>query len=66
MMRVHRKNKADLTIAAIPVPIETASSFGIFEVDEDWNVVAFEEKPTHPKTIPGDSTRALASMAELQ
>jgi glucose-1-phosphate adenylyltransferase len=59
----HLQKKAELTVAAIPVPIEEASEFGIIEVDAEGRMVGFVEKPQHdPKTMPGDSTRCLASM----
>ena len=59
----HAKNNADLTISAIPIPIEQASEYGIMEVDENWHLTNFVEKPTtKPKHIPGDETKCLASM----
>lgn len=59
----HVKNNADLTISAIPIPIEQASEYGIMEVDENWHLTNFVEKPaTKPKHIPGDETKCLASM----
>lgn len=63
MLKYHKKRKADLTISAIPVPVELASEYGIIEVDEDWNLTGFVEKPQHkPKTIPGRDDLCLASM----
>ena len=63
MLKFHKKNKADLTISAIPIPIEDASEFGIMEVDENWRLVNFVEKPkTTPRTIPGNPNMCLASM----
>jgi len=62
MIAFHEQNEAECTIAGIPVPIETASSFGIIQVEEDWRVIGFEEKPKNAKPIPGDPTRALASL----
>lgn len=63
MLKFHKKNKADLTISAIPIPIEEASEYGIMEVDENWRLTNFIEKPKHkPKHIPGDETKCLASM----
>ena len=59
----HVKNNADLTISAIPIPIEQASEYGIMEVDENWHLTNFVEKPaTKPKHIRGDETKCLASM----
>ncbi len=34
----------------------------MIEVDEDWQIIGFEEKPEEPKTIPGDPEGILASM----
>ncbi len=63
MIRFHEKKKAALTVAAIPVPLKEAHHFGIIEVDENWRMIGFEEKPKiNPKTIPGDSEHVLASM----
>ncbi|WP_073508250.1 glucose-1-phosphate adenylyltransferase [Streptobacillus notomytis] len=50
MLEEHKKNNAELTIAAINVPYEEASRFGIFEVDENNKILSFEEKPEHPKS----------------
>lgn len=62
MLDSHKKKKADLTISAIQVPIEEASEFGIMEIDENWKLIGFEEKPANPKTIPGNPKICLASM----
>ncbi len=62
MLHFHEHNEADCTVAAIPVPIEEASAFGVIEIDDDRRIIGFEEKPKNPKCIPGDPTRALASM----
>jgi glucose-1-phosphate adenylyltransferase len=62
MLQYHEHNEADCTVAAIPVPIEEASAFGVIEIDEDRRVVGWQEKPKHPKPIPGDPAHALASM----
>lgn len=63
MLDYHKEKKADLTISAIPIPIEEAHEFGIIEVDEDWKLTNFVEKPkTAPKSIPGNPNMCLASM----
>jgi glucose-1-phosphate adenylyltransferase len=61
MINFHRMNRADITIAALEVPVEEASRFGIFAVDEDARIVGFAEKPEVPKKIPGRDT-CFASM----
>ena len=63
MMDFHKKHKAELTISAIPIPIEEAHEFGIIEVDENWKLTGFVEKPkTPPKPIPNNPKMCLASM----
>jgi len=58
----HIATRADVTICCIDVPLEDASQFGIVAVDDDQHVTGFEEKPMHPHAMPGDPSRALASM----
>ena len=59
----HIESGADLTVGTLPVGVQAAAGqFGVVEVDADSRVVGFEEKPPHPKPIPGDPHRALASM----
>ena len=63
MLEFHKERKAHLSISAIPIPIEEASEFGIMEVDDDWRLVNFVEKPKYrPKSIPGRPDMCLASM----
>ena len=50
MLDFHKENKADVTIATMPVPIEEASRFGIVIVDDDKRISEFEEKPEHPRS----------------
>ncbi len=61
MINFHRMNKADITIAALEVPVEDATRFGIFSVDEEAQVTGFNEKPENPERIPGRET-CFASM----
>jgi glucose-1-phosphate adenylyltransferase len=63
MLQEHLANEADLTIATIPVPVNEAHQFGIVEIDENWRVTGFVEKPKEgAKTIPGRPDMVLASM----
>ncbi len=63
MVRFHKKRKAVLSVAAIPVPVRQASQFGVIEVDEEWRMIGFQEKPqANPKTLPGNPELVLASM----
>ena len=50
MLDFHKANKADITIACMPVPIEEASRFGIMVTDESNRITEFEEKPEHPSS----------------
>ncbi len=51
----HIESGADLTVGTLPVGVHAAAGqFGVVEVDADSRVVGFEEKPPHPKSIPGD------------
>ncbi|MFA7350893.1 MAG: glucose-1-phosphate adenylyltransferase [Methylotenera sp.] len=62
MLATHVKNNADMTVACINVPLEDAKGFGVLAVDESDRVVEFAEKPANPKHMPGDTTKAFASM----
>ena len=50
MLDYHKENNADVTIAAMPVPIEEAGRFGIVITDEDGRITEFQEKPPQPKS----------------
>ena len=52
-MIITKANNADITIAAMPVPIEEASRFGILITDEHNRITEFEEKPAVPRSKPG-------------
>ena len=50
MLEYHKANNADVTIAAMPVPMEEASRFGIVITDESNRITEFEEKPAKPRS----------------
>jgi glucose-1-phosphate adenylyltransferase len=58
----HLDHDADMTIACLEVPKESATDFGVAQVDEEGRIVAFVEKSLEPPTIPGKPTHCLASM----
>jgi glucose-1-phosphate adenylyltransferase len=58
----HKRNRADLTVAALRVSKDDARHFGVMQIDEQDRVIGFAEKPSDPKTIPGDDQHVLASM----
>jgi glucose-1-phosphate adenylyltransferase len=64
MLDWHRGNDAEVTLATIQVPPMEAGRFGVAEIDENYRVVGFEEKPQHgnPKPSRFDSKMVSASM----
>jgi glucose-1-phosphate adenylyltransferase len=62
MADFHCRRRADATVAAIAVPLEQASSFGVMCLQADGRVREFQEKPKHPAPIAHQPGRAYASM----
>lgn len=62
MIAAHVERGADITVGCIAVPIEIASSFGVMDIDKDYRIVRFNEKPANPEPMPGCTDRSLASM----
>lgn len=62
MIAQHVQLQADMTVACLDVPLADATAFGVMAVNTEQRVVEFVEKPSDPPPIPGDPTRALASM----
>ena len=59
----HLAGGAGVTVAAIPVPREEASAFGVIRVRKDGRTIeSFLEKPADPPPRPGSPGEALASM----
>ena len=50
MLDFHKENNADVTIAAMPVPWEEASRFGLVITDGNKQIQEFEEKPENPRS----------------
>ncbi len=62
-LQYHLEKEADLSIALSELGKEMAPQVGVADVDEDYRIHGFQEKPKeNPKTIPGDPSRVLASM----
>lgn len=55
LIQFHREKGADATVCTIRVPMDEANRFGIIDVDDNYRVKEFVEKPDNP---PGN----LASM----
>ena len=62
-LAAHADLHADMTVSCVEMPVEEAAGqMGVMTVDEDWRVVAFDEKPAKPNSIPGKPGICLASM----
>ncbi len=62
MIDFHLERNAHVTVAARPVPLSEASSFGIITADADGRIRNFDEKPSHPHPMPSDPNRVYCSM----
>jgi glucose-1-phosphate adenylyltransferase len=62
MIEYHLQKKAEVTVAAVPAPRETAGEFGVIEASEDGRILAFHEKNPNAPPMPGDDERVFASM----
>ena len=62
MLAEHVESGADVTVGCLTVPREEATAFGVMAVDDDGRITSFLEKPKDPPGMPGDPTKALASM----
>ena len=62
MAHFHRECDADVTVAAIQVPLAQASSFGVISTGYQGEIRDFQEKPDNPVPIPSNPGLAYASM----
>ncbi|MBL8260019.1 MAG: glucose-1-phosphate adenylyltransferase [Candidatus Competibacteraceae bacterium] len=62
MIDFHHEREADVTVAALPVPLADARGFGVIVADHAGRVSEFQEKPANPTPMPSDPNRAYASM----
>ncbi len=58
----HIDSGAEMTVAAIPVPRDEATAFGVIGVDDRNRMTSFTEKPARPAEMPGKPGWSLASM----
>lgn len=62
MAAFHAASAASVTVAALPVPLSSARSFGAITATPDGQIESFEEKPQSPPPMPQRPTHAFASM----
>ena len=63
MLHEHAERGADMTVGCVEVPLEEAAGqLGVMEVDREFRVVGFEEKPEKPTPVPGRDATTLGSM----
>jgi len=62
MASFHQQRGAEISIAAVRVPIAQAPAFGIMATSPAGELCEFQEKPEQPSPIPTDPGRAYASM----
>jgi glucose-1-phosphate adenylyltransferase len=62
MVAYHQEHRADLTVAVIEMDKNLSRELGVLQVDENFRIIGFEEKPEIPKTIPGNPDFILANM----
>ena len=62
MIDQHRDNRADLTIACLPISRLQAREFGVMAIDREHRITSFVEKPKDPLTMPSQADKVLGSM----
>ncbi len=62
MIDVHREQNADLTVGVVGAEKHKSKHLGVVEVNEQGQVIGFQEKPSNPKTIPGSPEMIFGSM----
>jgi glucose-1-phosphate adenylyltransferase len=62
MVEFHNEKEADITVAAVSMPKEQSSEFGVIETNSESRIIGFHEKNPAAPTIPGQPDRILASM----
>lgn len=62
LIAYHLEKEADLTVGAIRMNRNLSKEFGVIEIDQDWRIRGFQEKPDEPRPLPGEPGMILASM----
>jgi glucose-1-phosphate adenylyltransferase len=63
MLAWHRRTQADITIATIQVPPEQAGRFGVTNIDSDYRITGFEEKPRHGRAPRSSFNPSMVSVS---
>jgi glucose-1-phosphate adenylyltransferase len=62
LIEYHLERGAVATVGAVEVPLAEAHEFGVMQVDGDWRITSFTEKPVEPEPVPERTDRALVNM----
>ncbi|UJS16255.1 MAG: glucose-1-phosphate adenylyltransferase [Candidatus Jettenia sp.] len=62
LIEFHIAKKSDLTVPCIEVPVSEATRFGVIAINNEQQIINFDEKPANPKPIPSNPGVALVSM----
>ena len=62
LVQFHQAQESDVTVSALPVPLDQASAFGVMATDPHGRIIEFQEKPQNPSPMPGNPDCAFASM----
>jgi glucose-1-phosphate adenylyltransferase len=62
LIHFHMMKGADVTVAAVEMDKNLSNQLGVIEVDADFRIKGFQEKPDHPQTVPSKPNKILASM----
>jgi len=62
MIARHVESGADMTVGCVETPVDKAKAFGVMRVNQEGQVLEFNEKPDDPAPIPGDPDNSLVSM----
>ncbi|WKZ19492.1 MAG: glucose-1-phosphate adenylyltransferase [Candidatus Jettenia sp. CY-1] len=62
LIEFHIAKKSDLTVPCIEVPVSEATRFGVIAINNEQQIIDFDEKPANPKPIPSNPGVALVSM----
>lgn len=62
MLQYHLEKKADLSIACFYISKDMASRFGVIDIDKNYKVKSFIEKPKNPPEIPDRPGESFVNM----